>query len=105
MWQRLAGALLFVAASVALYFGNGMLLLMPGDPYHREPYFDRTRVIYGVLPFLLSVALSIAVGFLWARAPNWDKVKRAIGIAFSCAVAAVLLFWAGLIIRADLRHP
>jgi hypothetical protein len=105
MRQKLATAVLFVAASFALYYGSGMLLLVPGDPFHREPYLDRNRVIYGLFPFLLSLALSIAVGFLWARTRSWSRAKKAIGVAFSCSVGAVLLFWIGLIILADIRNP
>jgi len=93
---------LFIAACVLLYLGSGMLLVMPGYP--GESYLVRERILYGVLPTLLSAALLVTVGWLWVRAGGSVSLGKAIGRSFSLAVAAILLFWIGLIIMADLRQ-
>ena len=79
-----------------------MLLVMPGYP--GESYFAVERILYGILPSLLSAALLATVGWLWVRSGSSVTLKKAIGRSFSFAVAAVLLFWIGLIIMADLRQ-
>jgi hypothetical protein len=42
--------ILLATASVLLYFGLGMLLLVPGDP--GGPYWAKERVVYGAVPFV-----------------------------------------------------
>ncbi len=79
-----------------------MLLLVPSIPGH---YFDLKLLMYGVLPTLLSAALLLTVGWLWTRSNRSIRLGRAIGQSFSFAIAAVLLFWIGLIILADIRNP
>jgi hypothetical protein len=62
------------------------------------------RFVYGVRPALASVALLIAVGWLWDRSSGSLDVGRAIGRTFLFAAAAIVLFWVGLIIVADIRN-
>ncbi len=99
---RLASILLFAAACVLLYFGTGMLLFVPGYP--GEAYFVTKRVLYGLLPSICTLALLVAVGWLWGHSSNsenyWNYVKR----SFLCAMAAVSLFWLGLMIIAGFRQ-
>ena len=62
MQLRVISTLLFIAACVLLYFGTGMLLVVPGYP--GEAYFVTKRVLYGFLPCVCSGTLLIAVGWL-----------------------------------------
>ena len=84
-----------------LYYGSAMLWAVPAFTG-----FDATNlIVYSVLPTLLSATLLIAVGLLSARTRSLVIAKKTIGIAFSRAVAAVGLFWIGLIIMSNLAHP
>jgi hypothetical protein len=98
---RLVCVPLFIGACVLLYFGSGMLLVVPSIPGH---YFDLKLLLYGVLPIVLSATLLATVGWLWTRSGGSLNLGKAIGRSFSFAIAAVLLFWIGLIIIADLRQ-
>jgi len=40
--------ILLAVASVLLYYGLAMLLLVPGDP--GGPYWARNRIVYGAIP-------------------------------------------------------
>ena len=78
-----------------------MLFLSPSIPGH---YFDLKLLLYGVLPTLLSAALLVTVGWLWAHSGGSVNLGKAIGRSFSLAVAGILLFWIGLIVIADVKH-
>src|SRR5690242_5662585 len=69
---RLASILSFAAACVLLYFGTGMLLVVPGYP--GEGYFVAKRIIYGFLPSVCSGALLVAVGWLWGPFEQFRKL-------------------------------
>lgn len=101
MSMRLACVPLFLIASALLYYGTTMLFLVPASPGH---YFDQNLLLYGILPTLLSVALLVTVGWLWVRTGGSVFLGKAIGRSFSLAVAAIVHFWIGLIIMADLRQ-
>jgi len=93
---------MFVAACYLLYFGSGMLLVAPGYPGER--YLASARILYGVMPVLASAVLLTTTGWLWSRSGASISVKRAITNAFSLAVAAIILFWIGLLIAAGIRQ-
>jgi hypothetical protein len=72
--------MLLGVASVLLYFGLGMLVLVPGDP--GGPYWARNRVVYGAVPFfagLLALAISswAAVRF-YPHADPAEAIKRSL---------------------------
>lgn len=94
--------LLFLGACFSLYYGSGMLLLFPATP--GEGYFAAWRILYGVLPTLLSAVLLVVVGWLWTRTGSAVGLERAIGNSFSWAIGAVLLFWIGVLIIAGIRQ-
>ncbi len=102
MQMKFTSAFLFVTACVLLYFGIGMLFVVPGYP--GEAYFVTKRVLYGSLPSICGGALLVGAGWLWGRSTNsgdsWKYVKR----SFQCALAAVSLFWIGLIVLAGFRQ-
>ena len=103
---KLACIPLFVVACALLYYGTGMLLFVPGYP--GENYLKSLfsgRFLYGVLPSVSSVALLVTVGWLWDRSNGSRDLAKAIGRSFSLALGAIVLFWIGLIVVADFRHP
>lgn len=65
-------ALLFVASAL-LYYGLGMLLLVPGDP--GGPYWVKERVIYGLLPIAGGI-LSLS-GSSWIAIHSQPKIDPA----------------------------
>jgi hypothetical protein len=93
---------LFIGACVLFYMGTTMLFLVPGDP--GENYFRSLiagRFLYGVLPTVSSALLMALIGWLWAG--SHGDTRRSIKLTYWFVAGAVLLFWIGLIIRADLR--
>jgi len=87
--------LLLAVASVLLYYGLGMLLLVPGDP--GGPYWVRNRVVYGVIP-LFAGLLALAVSS-WAAThykPQTDPV-RAISRNLLYGVIGIVLVFVSLI--------
>lgn len=94
--------LLFLVACISLYYGSGMLLL---DPRFRgESYFVRERIVYGVLPTLSSVALLVATSWMWVRSGGSVTFGKAVCISFALAATAIILFWVGLTILANVRQ-
>lgn len=82
--------------------GTTMLFLVPGDV--GENYLKslvRGRFRWGVLPTVTSTLLMPLIGWLWNGA---REMRRSTKIAYMLASGAVLLFWLGLIIVADIRN-
>ena len=100
--MRAVSVTLFVLACALLYYGTAELFFVPRHLH--DSYFTPARVLYGVLPTLLSSALLTSVGWLWARSHGSTNFRRPIIAAFRWAIGAVFLFWVGLIIVADLRR-
>lgn len=83
--------LLLAVASVLLYYGLGMLLLVPGDP--GGPYWVRNRVVYGVIP-LFAGLLALAVSS-WAATrynPQTDPVRAISRNLLYGGIGIVLVF-------------
>jgi hypothetical protein len=100
IWMKVFSVITEALACFCLYYGTGMLLLVPGDP--AEHYLVWGRVVYGVVPVVLSLGLLILTGWLWSRAGSatlGTYVKR----AFLGAAGLVVLFWVGLIVIAHLQ--
>jgi hypothetical protein len=103
---KLACVPLFVGPCALLYYGSGMLLLVPGDvgeSYLRSLFAG--RLLYGVLPTLASAVLLVIVGWLWDRSKGSADPVIAIGRTFAWAGGAVAVFWIGLMIVAGIRTP
>ena len=99
---RAARFALLTVASITLYYGLGMLLLVPGDP--GGPYWVRERVIYGVLPLsagALSLAAASCVTILCY--PGLDPVSL-IKRNLLYAVVGIVLVFALLIINDSFFH-
>lgn len=91
---------LFIAGCALLYYSTIILLFVPSTP--QEGYFARNRMLFGVLPFLLSAALFTIVGFQSARSTSSGSAARSIANTFAYAVTAVVLFDIGGLIVAGL---
>jgi len=85
---------------VSLYFGTGMLLVVPGYPGER--FLSWPRAVYGVAPTLLSAVLLALAGWLWSRSGGPATLSTYIKRAFQGAIGAVVLFWVGLVVVAHL---
>jgi hypothetical protein len=93
---------LFIGACVLFYWGATMLFFVPGDP--GENYFKSLiggRFLYGVLPTLSSALLMTLICWLWSG--SHGDTRRSIKLTYLFVAGAVLLFWIGLVVRADLR--
>jgi ABC-type transport system involved in cytochrome bd biosynthesis fused ATPase/permease subunit len=88
MPRKVVCVALFVAACCLLYFGWGMLLVVPGYPGER--YLASARILYGVISVLASAALLTTTGWLWRRS--------------GASVSVIILFWIGLLIVAGIRQ-
>ena|ERR1700678_2314074 len=105
MGKKVASIPLFVAGCILFYYGSGMLFLVPGDP--GENYFKSLlsgRFLYGVVPFLASIGVFVAVGWLWSRPGDSAHLRTWIKRTLLGAFAAVALFWLCLVIIADFRQ-
>ena len=100
--MKIVSILVFIGACVLLYFGSGMLMVVQGYP--GEGYFAPRRILYGVLPTILSAALLVSVGWLWTRSDSAVSLRKAIANSFAWALGAIGLFWIGLLIVASFRQ-
>lgn len=93
---------LLAIASVLLYFGLGMLLLVPGDP--GGPYWAKQRVVYGVVPFVSGlVVLAISTWTATLDGGHADPVE-AIKRSALYAVAGVVLVFVCLAVNDSCVH-
>lgn len=88
--MKIISGILFTGACVALYSGAVMLLFVPGYP--GESYFAAKRMLYGIPPTLLSIALLVTAAWLWTRSGSAISVRKAIANSFSLAIGILLLF-------------
>ena len=83
--------MLLAVASVLLYFGLGMLLLVPGDP--GGPYWARNRVVYGVVPLFAGLtALAISSWTAGRYNPHANRVHAVKQNLLYVAIGIVLVF-------------
>jgi|SRR5689334_6896150 hypothetical protein len=89
--------MLLAVASVLLYFGIGMLLLVPGDP--GGPYWARNRVVYGAVPLFAGLlALAISSWTAARYSPHADPV-HAIKRNLLYGVIGIVLVFVSLILN------
>jgi len=67
---------LLALASVLLYFGLGMLLLVPGSP--GESYWARARVLYGLIPLLGGIITAALSGRIVVSRPEPGELVRSL---------------------------
>jgi len=101
IWTRVFSAIAEALGCVCLYFGTGMLLVVPGGP--TEPYLDWRMFAYGIAPTVLSAVLLSLAGWLWSRSGGPASVGTYIKRAFQGAIGVVVLFWVGLIVVGRLK--
>ena len=84
-----------------LYVGTFVLLLVPRFP--EESYLAWHRILYGVAPTVLSIALLTLAGWLWNRSGGAASLNTSVQRAFLVAIGLVALFLVGLIMVANLQ--
>jgi hypothetical protein len=93
MFALAVRTMLLASASILLYAGLGMLLLVPHAA--GEPYWAKERFTYGVLPLFLGFALATVCGRTAVHRPQPDELMRSMQrywlFAF-CGVPAVFAF-------------
>ncbi len=100
--MRALAVSVFIIGSVLLYFGSGMLLLMPGRPGER--YFVSGRILYGVLPVIASAVLAYAAGWLWTRPAGGAGLRKSTIYSFALSCAAVFAIWMALLVFGSFRQ-
>jgi hypothetical protein len=101
IWTKPLSIISGALACFCLYVGpTTLLFLPPGNGEHS--YWDWSRVVYGVLPTILSAGLIVLAGWLWSRGIGHASLGEYISYAFSAVVGGLVLFWIVLIIIAHL---
>ena len=101
IWMKVLSIISGALACFCLYLGPTTLLLLP--PGNNDSYWDRGRVVYGVLPTILGAGLIVLAGWLWSCGDGRASLVRYLGNAFSAVVGALMLFWVVLIVIAHLQ--
>jgi hypothetical protein len=78
-----------------------MMLVVPGYP--GEHYLSWLRLVDGVAPTILSLGLLTLAGWFWSRAGGSATLGTYVQRSFLAAAGLVVLFWAGLIVIANLQ--
>lgn len=95
-------SVLFLVAFALLYYSTTMLLFVPTA--FQDPYLSKNRVLFGVIPLLISSAILVLVAKLSARASGLPMSGRSIVLTLACAVVTVVAFdVSGLIITGLIR--
>jgi|SRR6266446_187183 len=98
---KILGVVAGLLGCFGLYYGTGMMLVVPGFP--GEHYLSWGRVVYGVAPTVLSLGLLTLAGWFWSRAGGPATLGTYVQRAFLGVVGLVVLFWIGLIVIAHLQ--
>jgi hypothetical protein len=94
--MKTAAAVVFASACALLYYGCGMLLLVPGRP--GEAYLATPRLLYGAVPALLGVGLLSLAARLWVGVQGRGHLRKALLYAFSLGFATVIILWVVLLV-------
>ena len=100
-WTKALSLLVGAGGCFCLYLGAGMLLLSPSPP--SEPYLDKGRMVYGVIPTASSAGLLIVAGWLWGRSCQSPDSGKYVLRAFLVSIAAIAISLEGLYIFARLK--
>jgi hypothetical protein len=89
----LAGVLTFAVGTFLLAYGVAMAFFVPGYP--GESYFQKNRLLYGVLPSVISVVvLGIAGWFFFRSSKSLQRptLTTLIGYCFVGSIGMILLY-------------
>jgi hypothetical protein len=76
------------------YYGGVMTFLVPGDI--GESFFQKDRLLFGILPFLLGIGILVLAGWFLYRSNLFAKASprpRLIDVAAVCIVRAIGTIW------------
>jgi hypothetical protein len=102
---KLACVPLFLGGCFLLCWGAVTLFMIPGDV--GESYLKSVltwRFLPGVLPAVSGMGLLTLVAWIWDRSSGSVNLRKTIESAFALAVAAIFLFWIGLMIVLQIRQ-
>lgn len=94
-WRwMLVGVITFIIGTIAFYFGGMMTFFVPGDP--GEPFFQKDRVLRGILPLLGAISILSLAGWFFLRSVRGNGTASGPGlptmIAY-CILGAIGAFW------------
>jgi len=100
-----AGIFTLVIGTAAFYYGATMTFLVPGTP--GESFFQKDRVIFGILPLLAALAILSLAGWLFLRSVKGSAVSKSTTlptmIAY-CILGAIGALWLCFIAVAIINH-
>jgi hypothetical protein len=99
--MKLIPVAMFLLACLLMSYGSAMVFFVPGTPGHP---FDRSRILFGVLPLFLSTALLVAVGVLREKSKGSDRFMKSIANSIALGVSSVVLLYVAMGLVADLRQ-
>jgi uncharacterized membrane protein len=88
---------MFLAGTFALSYGFAETFLVPGTP--GETFFQKDRVLFGLLPLATAILILCLAGWLFTRASTNPKRRLSDTITY-CIGGAVITIWALIIIAA-----
>jgi len=93
--RKIAIVIMFAAGCFLLYFGTGMLLLVPGVP--GEPYWSGLRALYGLVPAGAGIGILGLAAWLRLAAGSASvglfEVLRETCVLFALSMVCIILFW------------
>jgi uncharacterized membrane protein YidH (DUF202 family) len=94
---KIVGSLAFLAGTFALSYGFAETFLVPGTP--GETFFQRDRVLFGLLPLAIAISILCLAGWFFARASS--NPKRRLSDTITCCIGgAVITVFACFILAA-----
>jgi hypothetical protein len=97
LWLKVAGTLVLLVGSAALYYGFVMTFLVPGNL--GESFFQRNRVLLGMLPLCAGFLELCWAGWLFFRSVPYPK-RHLLDMIVYCIGGAIGAIWVFLILGA-----
>src|ERR1035441_3387398 len=93
LYLKAAAVVAFLIGTGVLYFGFTMTFLVPG--MLGEPFFQKDRVLLGMLPLLAALLLLCSAGWLLFRSVSTPKrnLSDMIAYCFGAAIGMIFLFF------------
>jgi biotin transporter BioY len=90
--MKTAGVVALLSGTVGLSYGFAMTFLVPGTP--REGFFQKERVLFGILPLVAAVLALCSAGWLFFHSVLNPKrhLSDVIALCIGGAIGAIWLF-------------
>jgi hypothetical protein len=98
-----AGIATFIVGTTLLYFGGTMTFLVPGYP--GESFFQKDRLLLGIVPLLAALALFILAAWFFRsiRFPKASGPTLPVMIAYFF-FGAIGVLWLSFVVAALVHH-